>query len=356
MVGPEPPTPSRGGIAAPRLSRSEVRLPDGSTVGVAVSGIGVPLVMLHGFALEGFLYAQSLSRLVGMGFKVIAVDVANHGHTSGLPTGGHGLEAYARLVGHTLDELGVGRSVLVGHSMGGRLVAELAAREPHRAGAVILIDPIVGLPWDRMVTVGRIIPPVFGVVLGALAVDTVLTGAAVARRGRLGALARLAAPTVAGHIRRPWRIAGPAVSIWRSGGSRWLLEALADEAVCTVIIHGDRDLAVPFPTAVSAARLAHATLVRVRGGSHSWLLGDPEAPAAIVADLLRGRLGDAYRRIVVDAGGDPDAPLADIEDLLHPPGSLIRELTPPLELAVTGARRHRPALSWEITDFSGRPA
>ena len=43
---------------------------------VTVAGTGVPLVVVHGFSAEGFLYAQSLSRLVKMGFRVIAIDTA----------------------------------------------------------------------------------------------------------------------------------------------------------------------------------------------------------------------------------------------------------------------------------------
>ena len=56
-------------------------------VGVAVCGQGVPLVLVHGFSAEGILYAQTLSRLVDLGFKVVAIDTAGHGGTLGLPTG-----------------------------------------------------------------------------------------------------------------------------------------------------------------------------------------------------------------------------------------------------------------------------
>ena len=119
----------------------------------------MPLVVVHGFSAEGILYAQTLSRLVDLGFKVIAVDTAGHGGTLGLPTGAQSMASYAALLGRVLDHLGVGPAVLVGHSMGGRLVAELAASEPHRAIAVILLDAIVGDTWDRMVNVFRVFPP-----------------------------------------------------------------------------------------------------------------------------------------------------------------------------------------------------
>ena len=55
----------------------------------------------------------------------------------------------------------------MGHSMGGRLVTELAAHEPERAIAVVLLDAIVGDTWDRMVNLFRVAPPLLAGVGGA---------------------------------------------------------------------------------------------------------------------------------------------------------------------------------------------
>ena len=122
--------PTRLEVTLPRLARHEITLDDGHTVGVAICGRGVPLVVVHGFSAEGILYAQTLSRPVDLGFKVIAVDTAGHGGTLGLPTGAQSMASYAALLGRVLDHLGVGPAVLVGHSMGGRLVAERPPASP----------------------------------------------------------------------------------------------------------------------------------------------------------------------------------------------------------------------------------
>src|SRR3546814_2528563 len=61
----------------------------------------------------------------------ISVDTAGHGGTLGLPTSAQSMQSYAELLGRVLDHLGVSKAVLVGHSMGGRLVAELARSEEH---------------------------------------------------------------------------------------------------------------------------------------------------------------------------------------------------------------------------------
>src|SRR3954454_12147722 len=123
IVGPtnEPVALGAAPVAMPRLARHQITLDDGFEVGVAVCGRGVPLVVVHGFSAEGILYAQTLSRLVDLGFKVVAIDVAGHGGTLGLPTGAANMSSYTDLLGQALNHLGVERAVLAGHSMGGRL-------------------------------------------------------------------------------------------------------------------------------------------------------------------------------------------------------------------------------------------
>src|SRR3954462_205317 len=108
--------PDQGHIVMPRLARHLITLDNGHEVGVAVCGRGVPLVVVHGFSAEGILYAQTLSRLVGLGFKVIAIDAAGHGGTLGLPTGAGTFSNYTELLGRVLDHLGIEKAVLAGHS------------------------------------------------------------------------------------------------------------------------------------------------------------------------------------------------------------------------------------------------
>ncbi len=110
-----------------------------------------------------------------MGFKVIAIDTANHGSTQGLPAGGANFGDYAELLGRVLDELGVKRAFFAGHSMGGRVVTQLCATDPDRALGVILIDAIVGETWDRLVNLGRVFPPAMAGVVVLLAVDVMAT-------------------------------------------------------------------------------------------------------------------------------------------------------------------------------------
>jgi pimeloyl-ACP methyl ester carboxylesterase len=333
-------------VRAPRLARHAFTLSDGHRVGLAVSGRGVPLVVVHGFTAEGFLYAQTLHRLVSKGFKVVAIDMAGHGGTQGLPTGGGRLGDYAELMSRCVEELGIRSAVLAGHSMGGRVVAQLAARRPDQAIATLLIDAIVGDTWDRMVRVFRFSPPLLGLLGTALFADTVSTLPLVANPDQARKLGRLATPTMLGHALQPWRLVGPAVSILRSRGSAKILEALAVQEVPTFVIHGEWDFVVPLRTAREAAQQASGTLVVVKQASHSWMLKDPETLPEIVTELLEWRLGDAIRSRLHGAGAETTD---EIEALLYDPGAPILDLTPELAYEPTDATHVVPRYRWAVS-------
>jgi pimeloyl-ACP methyl ester carboxylesterase len=337
-------------VVVPRLARHEIELDDAHRVGVAVCGQGLPVVLVHGFTAEGILYAQTLSRLVRMGFKVVAIDVAGHGGTQGLPTDGANLDAYVDLLGRVLDELGIRRAVFAGHSMGGRLVTQLAADDPDRAIAVVLIDAAVGDLWDRLINVSRFAPPVLIGVAMLLAIDTLSMLPWLSNPRQAAKLGRLVVPTLVGHAVKPWRLLGPAISLIRSQGTAAMLEALADNRIPVVVIHGDRDLAVPYQTAVDAARRANGTLVTIEGGSHSWVLKDPETLPAIIAQLLDGPLARVRAAALGAAGLTPSATAEQIEEAFLGPHAWVRRLTPPMQLR-TGSEQHRRArYRWRVSE------
>ena len=326
-------------IPVTRLATHVVRLADGHRVGVAVGGRGIPLVVVHGFSFAGMVYVQSLSRLASMGFKVISVDVAGHGSSAALARRGHELDEYRRFLGQVLDALGVRRGLLAGHSLGGRLVAEVAAAEPERAMAVMLIDAAVGKAWDDLAAFSRWAPPVLGLVGATLTGDTLNT---LFMSGDQGPKLRaLAAPQAMANLLAPWRLVAPALSVLLAPGSTRTMEQLGREGVPVVILHGDRDPVVPLAAARDAARRADGELVLVHGAGHSWLLEDPETMRAIVAHLLTDGLGSACLDALADAGLDvavrPDeagllwdklaflAPVALLTTTLDAPLGAVRE-------------------------------
>lgn len=352
ITGPVPDDAATDGnpVVAPRMARHRITLSDGHVVGITVAGSGIPLVVINGFSAEGFLYAQTLSRLVAMGFKVVAIDTAGHGGTEGLPSDGHDLREYGGLVGRVIDELGIKQCVLAGHSMGGRIVTQLAAERPEQTVAVILIDAIVGDTWDRMVYAFRLAPPLLGIIGAALVVDS-LTVVPITDPRQAAKLLRLAIPTIVGDAVHPWRLFGPVISILRSRSSRYALNELANNEVAVFVLHGDRDMAVPLITGRQAAERSGGTMVTVAGGRHSWLLRDPEVLPAIVAQLLDGGLGRACTRALHRAGvREPDPSASRVDEAFYELDARVFSLTPIDNVTKVVGRHRRPRYHWTVQD------
>jgi pimeloyl-ACP methyl ester carboxylesterase len=302
-------------------------LSDGHRIGVTVGGRGIPLVVAHGFSFAGGLYVQSLSRLASMGFRVMAVDLAGHGSSTGLGAQGWGLSAYRRFLGRVLDELGVERAVFCGHSLGGRLLAELAASEPERAMALVLVDAAVGEAWDDLAAFACWNPALLGVVGASLAADTLQT---MFMTGDQGAkLQGLALPQTLANTFAPWRLVAPALSVLMSARSGLTLARLKEERLPTFVLHGERDQVVPVASARDAAERAGGEFVLVHGAAHSWLLEDPETLRSIVAELLGDGLGTACMKAIADAGLDPaTVSLTEMERAFYAPDALALRLGP----------------------------
>ena len=194
---------------------------------------------------------------------------------------------------------------------------------------------------------------VLGVIGATLMVDTASTLPVFRDPRQAAKLVSLVLPTAGAHLRRPWRLLAPAVSIIRSTPSHELLEALAREGVSTFVLHGDRDYAVPLSTARSAAHLANGQLVVIHGASHSWVLKDPETLPAVVYELLGEGLGAAQRRALLHAGLVPgEASPADVEAAFYEHGALVQRLAPAeatLDTDDPAPPQRRARYRWTVT-------
>ena len=128
----------------------------------------LPIVVLPGWGAHIEAVAPILAALDGA-TELIALDLPGFGE-SDAPEQAWDVDAYARFMIHFLDELGVERAHLIGHSHGGRVSIALAADEPKRVGRLLLIDsaglkPKRGWKYRRRVAVaklGRVIAKVGG--------------------------------------------------------------------------------------------------------------------------------------------------------------------------------------------------
>ena len=112
-----------------------------------VAGEGPPVTLLHGFTQSGRSWRELISHMPE-GWKWIVPDLRGHGQTvtrSGAPCS---MEACTEDLVAIWEELDLGRTHLVGYSMGGRLALHVAARRPERLLSLLTIGAHAGLDDD----------------------------------------------------------------------------------------------------------------------------------------------------------------------------------------------------------------
>jgi lipase len=90
---------------------------------------------LHGVTSHGGRFHRLAQRLADR-FHVLAPDLRGHGRSPWEPPWDAGTH-----LADVLETLGVRRAVWLGHSFGGRLAAEVAARDGGRMERLVLLDP-----------------------------------------------------------------------------------------------------------------------------------------------------------------------------------------------------------------------
>lgn len=286
-----------------RLTHHVVELDDGHQVGVSVGGVGVPMVFLHGLGLNRRVYIRLLSRVAGLGFRIVAIDAPGHGDTGDLPPDADGFSERTALVLRTMDALGIEKAVLAGHSMGGRTAIHLAAVAPQRVLAAILVDAAAGSSFDATIsTVTRSPRQMLNSVLGAI--YDMHSDPLHMQIGALNRYLRMVAAVTMGKSFASRGFTGAARAIMQSGACAALLAAMREHRIPTIVLHGEHDSIVPFDNACDVADVVDATLYRVRGACHSWLIGNPRRGADSIRQLLHGELGDVLREAATTLGID----------------------------------------------------
>lgn len=134
--------------------RVEARLPpSGSFVDVAGArlhvreeGSGPPLLLVHGLGGQLCHYTYGVMERLAGDFRVVAVDRPGSGYSprdAGAPAG---LSAQAAALAALIDELGLRKPLVAGHSLGGAVALALALEHPDKVAGLALIAPLTHAP------------------------------------------------------------------------------------------------------------------------------------------------------------------------------------------------------------------
>ena len=235
-----------------------------------------PLVFLHGIGGAARAWRGQLDFFAGR-FHAIAWDMPGYGGSA--PLAKCSIAALARALQDFLQQVGATKPILVGHSIGGMIVQQLLAKNPHIAGAVVLAQtsPAFGKPdgdWQKAFIEARLGPLDRGETLASLAPSLVkeLVGDGPDAGGM--ELARDCMACVPEATYRATMLALMGFD---------LRDALKDITVPTLVLSGSKDKNAPAPMMAKMARyIPSATYVELEGVGH---LVNLERPATFNATL-----------------------------------------------------------------------
>ncbi len=222
-----------------------------------VTGTGPPVVMLHGLSGSTRWWSRNVDALAQR-FRVYRVDLVGFGRSRGQR---FGLHTAAEILVAWLDQLAIERVHLVGHSMGGYVAADLAARFPERVDRLVLVDA-AAIPFNRtylhdalgLVRALRHVPFNFYPVLAA---DAWLSGPLT--------LVQALREIVAGD----------------------LSAELAGIHAPVLVVWGEHDTVIPPSIGERlAATLPNAQWALIRGAGHNPMWDQPAVFNQLVADFL----------------------------------------------------------------------
>ncbi|MBR0716921.1 alpha/beta fold hydrolase [Bradyrhizobium liaoningense] len=127
---------------------------NGATFHVARTGTGKPLLLLHGWPEFWLTWEPVMTRLASR-FTLIAPDLRGFGD-SDKPDGPYGPDQHTSDVLALMDALGVERSGVVGHDVGGAVMQPLARRAEARLAGLFFFDFVYPGIGPRMAAPDRL--------------------------------------------------------------------------------------------------------------------------------------------------------------------------------------------------------
>jgi len=119
---------------------------DGTPISYEVQGIGEPdLVFVHGWSCDSRYWREQVPHF-SRHHRVIVLDLAGHGH-SGFQRRKYDMASFGEDVQAVMEAAGSRRAVLIGHSMGGSVIAEAARLLPGKVVGLIGVDTLENVEY-----------------------------------------------------------------------------------------------------------------------------------------------------------------------------------------------------------------
>ncbi|MEJ2199880.1 MAG: alpha/beta fold hydrolase [Desulfuromonadaceae bacterium] len=262
-------------------------LPDGRRLCWREQGQGMPLVMLHGWAMASAVFAPALEALSGE-FRVLAPDLRGHGASD--PGRGYSFADFAEDLSYWLDALGLQRPHLLGWSMGGQIALELCRSRPARIDRLLLVSSTPrfaaadgwphGLPPGQVRNMSRTLSRDHRAALERF-YQRLFVGETAAAEGAAQLFRQV-------DQNSGLPAAATALAALETLANTDQRSLLGDIFRPTLITHGEEDVIVPVTAgAFLAEAIAGARLLRLPGLSHAPFLSSPREVFQLWREFLQ---------------------------------------------------------------------
>ena len=278
--------PTASGAAVDDTEGVKVMTVHGDRVAYRDEGSGEAILLIHGMGGSSETWSGVIP-LLAENYRVIAPDLLGHGQ-SDKPRGDYSVGAFAVLLRDLLDELGITRVTVVGHSLGGGVAMQFAHQHRQYCERMVLISS--GGFGDDVGRVLRLLSlPGSEIVLPMLASrPAVAAGNAV--RALVGSSHRFTArPALSNRDnRKAFLRTLRSVVDFRGQAVSAINRLCCSDDLPALIISGDQDRVIP----VEHARAAHATMPNSRlhvlaGVQHHPPTEAPDQVAGLITNFLK---------------------------------------------------------------------
>ena len=130
-------------------------------------GQGEPVLLIHGVTSSNRAFQLFADELIARGKSPYAVDLRGRGDSNNLP-GPFGMAQHAKDMVEVINYFKWNKPDVIGHSMGGFVVAALVGLYPEQVGQVVFADGGIPLPMPPGMTIEQIMPLILGPALARL--------------------------------------------------------------------------------------------------------------------------------------------------------------------------------------------
>jgi len=253
------------------------------------------ILLLHGWGASAYSFRKVIPELARSGYYAVVPELRGHGG-SDKPrlAGAYTAQAMAVRVAAVIDALRLAPVAMVGQSIGGAIVLDLAAMRPDLVSAAVLVSPIGFTSLRRVDVLRRLRVWTWAPTRpGRWMIELVM-------RRIYGVRGRWTARDVDEYwtpLREPGATAALLSLVRSFEFGRRSPEAVAHLGARLRLLFGDRDRPVPLREALAhAARFSTAHIEVLRGVGH---VAAEEAPAEVVSAILA-----VAKEVVGDARSD----------------------------------------------------